>query len=58
VTSHAAPGVRAQQLAHTLAVSMRGIKENARDVDDLRELLAGLVTLTVGTLSASEPASA
>jgi len=30
----------------------------ARDVDDLRELLAGLVALTVGTLSAAEAATA
>ncbi|UCC83791.1 MAG: hypothetical protein JSW46_02330 [Gemmatimonadota bacterium] len=45
-------------MAHTLAVSVRGIKENARDIDDLRELLAGLVAMTVGTLSASETATA
>ena len=56
IESHAQPGIRASQLAHTLAVSARGIKENARDVDDLRELLGGLVTMTVGLLSASEPA--
>jgi hypothetical protein len=37
---------------------VRDIKENARDVDDLRDLLAGLVAMTAGTLPASEPALA
>jgi AcrR family transcriptional regulator len=57
IEPNAAPGVRPQQLAHTLAASVRGIKEAARDVDDLRELLSGLVAMTVGTLSPSEPAT-
>ena len=58
IAPHAAGGPRPEQLAHTLAASVRGIKENARDVDDLRALLEGLVAMTVGTLSASEPATA
>lgn len=52
----AAQGPSPQRLARTLAASARGIKESARDVDDLRELLAGLVAMTVAALSASEPA--
>lgn len=58
IEPHAARGVRPQQLAHTLAASVRGIKDNARDIDDLRDLLTGLVAMTVGTLSASEPRTA
>jgi len=57
IEPHAAHTAGPRQLAHTLAVSVRGIKENARDIDDLRDLLAGLIAMTVGTLSASEPAT-
>jgi AcrR family transcriptional regulator len=49
---------QSQQLARTLVASARGIKETARDVDDLRELLTGLVSMAVGTLSAAEAATA
>ncbi len=58
IAPHAAPAMRPQQLAHTLALSARGIKENARDVDDLRASLAGLVAMVVGALSDSGPPAA
>jgi hypothetical protein len=45
-------------VAHTLALSARGIKENARDLDDLRRSLAGLIALTSGRLSGSQVAAA
>lgn len=57
IEPHAAHGIRPEQLAHTLAASMRGINESARDADDLREMLAGLAAMTMGTLTASEPAT-
>jgi AcrR family transcriptional regulator len=58
IAPHTSVGIDPGQVAHTLALSARGIKENARDVDDLRRSLAGLIALTGGTLSSSEPATA
>jgi len=58
IAPHAAAGTDPKQVAHTLALSARGIKENARDLDDLRRSLAALVALTGGTLSSSQPAPA
>jgi AcrR family transcriptional regulator len=58
IEPNAVAGIDPNQVAHTLALSARGIKENARDVEDLRRSLAGLVALTVGALTHPEPATA
>jgi AcrR family transcriptional regulator len=58
IAPHASAGIEPKQVAHTLALSARGIKENARDLDDLRRSLAGLIALTSGRLSGSQVAAA
>jgi AcrR family transcriptional regulator len=39
-----------RQVAHVLAVSARGFKESAADVDELRALIAGLIGMTLAAL--------
>jgi len=43
-------GMTTKQLAHLVTTSARGIKENATDLDELRSLIAGLITMTMATL--------
>jgi AcrR family transcriptional regulator len=54
IEPYAAEDMTPEQLAHTITLSARGIKENARDVDELRELLAGLIAMAVAALPAGQ----
>jgi hypothetical protein len=46
--------MNASQVAHLMAFSVISFKENARDVDELRSLIAGLITMSMATLGAPE----
>jgi len=50
---HVAEIKKPEHLARTLSASARGIKESARDVTDLRNLLRGLIELAVAGLKPS-----
>jgi AcrR family transcriptional regulator len=47
-------GMTAAQVAHLMAVSVISFKENAKDVKELRSLIAGLITMTMATLGVPE----
>ena len=52
---HVKNNKEAQRVARTLSAFARGIKESARDVDDLRDLIAGIINLTVAALEKTNP---
>jgi len=43
-------GMSAEQVAHLMAFSVISFKENAKDVEELRSLITGLITMTMATL--------
>ena len=58
IKPYAVDDMAPELLAHTITLSARGIKENARDVAELRELLNGLIGMAVGKLSHPAPTTA
>jgi hypothetical protein len=49
------PVLPAKQIAHLLATSAHGYKEVATTVEELRTMIAGLITLTLAALKQSPP---
>jgi len=49
-----ASGMTAAQVAHLMAFSVISFKENAKDVEELRSLIDGLITMTMATLGVTE----
>ena len=47
-------GMTTDQVAHLMAISVISFKENAKDVGELRSLIAGLITMTMATLGVPE----